>query len=90
MLSALTVRHPLDSYLSYRHNSGLYRDLVLNLDQYSLRYIKFLRAYDGVYAFKYEDFCLNPVLFMEQLCACLQVEFHPGFMQHFGNRRASV
>ena len=68
VISAITIRHPLDNYMSHKLQSRQYGDYVETLDEYCLRYLTFLDYYPGVMKFKYEDFCLDPAKTMVRIC----------------------
>ncbi len=72
--SIVTVRHPLDAYLSLTHNGWLDFDPP-NLDEYSRRYLAFLDAYDGVDLFRYEDFIAAPETQLRAMCDVLGLVF---------------
>ena len=89
LLSALTVRHPLDSYLSFRKNCELYDEKIFTLEEYCKCYRNFLNEYAGITIFKYEDFCRDTIDFMERLSSCLQLEFDVDCLKRFGLARVS-
>lgn len=76
ILSVVTVRHPLDSFLSLRYQKW---DLFLprTFDEYCKRYLAFLTCYEGVEVFKYEDFIADTDKTLAAICAVLQVPFVP-------------
>lgn len=82
VLSALTVRHPLDSYLSLTGN-GWAMFQPRTLDEYSRRYHAFLDAYAGVPCLRYEDFLADPTTTMRQLCGYLDLPYNPEFQDIF-------
>ena len=75
-VSAVTVRHPLDSFLSLTLN-GWVHFAPASLNEYARRYLMFLDAYDGLPIFKYEDLTASPQETQEKLCAALQLPFDP-------------
>ena len=77
--TVVTVRHPLDSYLSLRAN-GWIRFKPKTLDEYARRYLRFLAAYAQQDIFKYEDFIEDPATVMSQICAALQLPYNPYFL----------
>lgn len=78
VLSVVTVRHPLDSYLSLRHNGWIHFSPG-SLDEYSRRYQKFIAHTNGSPIFKYEDLLKIPRRTMEQICACFKIPFNKDF-----------
>jgi hypothetical protein len=82
-LSAITVRHPLDSFLSLEAN-GWESFSPFTLDEYCRRYLAFMRAYSGVPFIKYEDLVTSPYMVMRKLCSCLQIPYSESFPQSFG------
>lgn len=82
VLSAVTVRHPLDSYLSLRSN-GWVGFQPGTLDEYSRRYLAFLEAHAGVPRIRYEDFLADPPARMRELCAYLDLPYNPDFASLF-------
>jgi len=59
VICLLTVRHPLDSYISLKKN-GWVSFLPDTLDEYCRRYSLFLDSYDDAPIVRYEDFVDNP------------------------------
>lgn len=80
--SVVTVRHPLDSYLSCL-KKGWVEKIGRSLDVYSQRYIKFIEDYDGAPLFKYEDFCLAPAIELEKISTALDLPFDSSFEERF-------
>lgn len=75
--SVLTVRHPLDSYLSLNSNGWLHFS-PSTLDSYAQRYLAFLDAHEGEAIFKYEDFVEDHEGFLKKICLALKLEYLPG------------
>lgn len=75
-LSVVTVRHPLDSFLSLKYQ-GWVQFSPQTLDEYCKRYLVFLEYYEGVAVFKYEDFVADTDKTLAAICAVLQVPFVP-------------
>ncbi len=73
--SLVTVRHPLDSYLSLRRN-----DWVMfspgTLDEYCRRYLLFLDSYDETPVLRYEDFVVDPAHHAERMGGLLQLPYN--------------
>lgn len=72
LLSVVTVRHPLDSYLSVLHNKFTHFT-PLTLEAYAARYMAFLDAYADEAIIKYEDFITDHAATIAALCACLEL-----------------
>lgn len=76
VLPVVTVRHPLDSYLSLTQN-GWAGFNPNTLSEYVNRYKMFLDAHEGVPIFKYEDLISSPLEVQEKLSAALHLPFDP-------------
>ncbi|WP_339808927.1 hypothetical protein [Vreelandella sedimenti] len=79
--SIVTVRHPLDSYISLCDNGWLHFN-PKTLDEYCLRYHDFLNDYKGIDIFKYEELTKNPVKIIEEICNILSLDFDPDFKNY--------
>jgi hypothetical protein len=82
VLSAITVRHPVDSYLSlvklgWRHFTPK------TFDEYCRRYILFIDHNEHVPVFKYEDFINDPPAEMQRICESLDLPFNEDFQDIF-------
>ncbi len=84
LLSAVTVRHPLDSYLGMLAQGWETQFSPSSLDEYSRRYLAFLDHYAALPILRYENFCTQPEVFMKQLCNLLQISYSSGFLRRFG------
>jgi len=84
LLSVVTVRHPLDSYLGILAQGWEKQFSPSNLDEYSRRYQAFLDRYASLPMLRYEDFCTQPETFMENLCNILEIGYSGGFLRRFG------
>jgi hypothetical protein len=80
--SAVTVRDPLDSFLSMR-DLGWISFGPASLDEYARRYHLFLDAHVGLPIFKYEHFLVDPKPVMRQLCTQLELPFNDLFEHTF-------
>jgi hypothetical protein len=85
LLSVVTVRHPLDSYLGMLAQGWEKQFSPSNLDEYSRRYLAFLDRYSSLPIFRYEDFCAQPEAFMKNLCNILEIGYSGGFLGRFGD-----
>lgn len=81
--SVLTVRNPLDSWLSLVNN-GWVEFMPDTLDEYARRYLAFLDAYSATRIFKYEDFVENPDEILTGICAELRLPVPDDYQQLFG------
>lgn len=81
VLSAVTVRHPLESYMSLQKNKWVHFTPG-TFEQYCVRYLAFLDAYKGIEIVKYEDFVADPQATAAKLCALLKLPFNPEFEGH--------
>lgn len=85
LISAVTVRHPLDSYLSLVSLGWDVQFQPNTFDAYCNRYLDFLACYGSKPIHKYEDFCADPDQFLQKLCADLFIQYDPGYRDHFGS-----
>ena len=85
LISAVTVRHPLDSYLGMLAQGWEKQFSPSNLDEYSRRYLAFLDRYASLPILRYEDFCAQPKAFMKNLCNILEIGYSGGFLGRFGD-----
>ena len=81
-LPALTVRHPVESYLSLKENGWMHFSPA-SLEEYCRRYIAFLHAHEGVPMFRYEDFVREPHKVMREMCAVLEIPYSDQFADRF-------
>ncbi|SNR72572.1 sulfotransferase [Puniceibacterium sediminis] len=78
VLSVVTVRHPLDSFLSLRNNKWAHFQPA-TLQEYCLRYLDFLDAHVDLPLYRYEDFVADPARVTAEICDALDLPFNPGF-----------
>jgi hypothetical protein len=83
VVSVLTVRHPIDSYLSLQSNGWLHF-APQTFDEYCRRYLAFLALHDDVTVIKYEEFTARPQQVMQLVCTHLQLPFSDQFTDLFG------
>lgn len=81
-LSILTIRDPIDSYLSCL-KKGWVKQIGESFDEYCLRYLKFIEEYKGIPMFKYEEFCDEPEMVMGEICKALELDYDPDFIKRF-------
>lgn len=72
--SMVTVRHPLDSFLSLRENNWV-SFTPPTLESYSERYIAFLDRHAGLPIIYYEDFVDNPEAVSKHMCILLDLRY---------------
>lgn len=77
VVSVLTVRHPLDSYLSLRLHA--WEPSPNTLDEYCRRYLAFLDAYPDIPIVKYEHFLFEPQTVMAAVCEHLKLPYSSDF-----------
>lgn len=75
-LSVVTVRHPLDSFLSLINNEWRHFE-PFTIDEYARRYLAFLEAHEDMPLFRYEDFIVRPDETLRDLCAALELVYTP-------------
>jgi hypothetical protein len=85
LVSVVTLRHPLDSYLGLRALGWHDQFIPSSLDEYSKRYLTFLDHYSDFPWRRYEDFCAHPERFLQELCSRLDLEFRADFLDRFGD-----
>ena len=78
----VTVRHPLDSFLSLEKLGWLHFEPA-TLEEYCNRYLRFLDDYEGIPLFRYEDFIAAPAAEMQAMCDALGLPYAEGFEQLF-------
>jgi hypothetical protein len=80
--SVVTVRDPLDSYLSLLNNGWVHFS-PQTFDEYCRRYLVFLDDYKDIPIIRYEDFVTSPVKVMEEICDLLELPFVDDFEDLF-------
>lgn len=81
--SVVTVRHPLESYLSL-HKNGWASFSPSGLEEYCRRYMAFLDRHAELPLFRYEDFVADPEPVLREICAALDLPFAEGFEDLLG------
>jgi hypothetical protein len=81
-LGAVTVRDPVDSYLSMLSNGWIDYEPA-TFDEYCRRYAMFLDAHPGCPVFRYEDLVDEPQATMQALCATLKLPYSEQFVETF-------
>ncbi|MFC3285767.1 hypothetical protein [Litchfieldella rifensis] len=82
LCSAITVRHPLDSFISLKNNGWIHFEPA-TLEEYSIRYLCFLKEYNNVPLIKYENFVRSPQKTMKSLCEILCLPYDSSFTETF-------
>lgn len=72
----VTMRHPLDSFLSLVANKWVHFSPG-TLEEYCRRYLAFLDRHEGLPVVLYEDFTADPAAVLRQMCAHLALKFSP-------------
>lgn len=75
--SVVTVRHPIDSFLSLEGNAWLHFTPA-TIDEYARRYHAFLDDHAALPLVRYEDFVADPEAILQQLCSLLDLPYMPG------------
>lgn len=83
ILSVITVRHPLDSFLSLLNNGWETYFTPSTIGEYARRYHAFLDAYPDVSIYRYEDFVKGPEEAVRQLCSELRLTFNAMALESF-------
>lgn len=80
--SIITVRHPIDSWLSLLNNKWVNFEPG-TVDEYARRYLAFLDHYQECEIYRYEDFVSEPVDVMRDICFALDLPFTESFEDVF-------
>ncbi|APX26353.1 sulfotransferase [Salipiger profundus] len=80
--AALTVRHPVDSYLALQA-SGWMHFTPATIEEYARRYLAFLDAHATLEPLHYEAFVAAPETGLATLCDRLGLRFDPGALDRF-------
>lgn len=86
--SVVSIRHPLDSYLSMKKLDWI-RFTPGTLEEYARRYSAFLDRYAGVEIVRYEEFVENPEAQIQRICAILGLHYNADFLHVFAAMRLS-
>lgn len=73
-LSLVTVRHPIDSFLSLRKKKWVMFEPG-TLEEYCNRYMLFLNRYSGIPIVRYEDFVDEPDAVARKMCGLLGLSY---------------
>jgi hypothetical protein len=80
--SIVTVRHPLDSFLSLRAAGWVHFEPA-TFEEYCRRCAAFLDAYPDCEVVRYEDFLAAPQAVMTRVCEVLELPFSSQFVELF-------
>lgn len=81
--SVVTVRHPVDTYLSLVNNGWHTHFSPATIEEYAQRYLRFLDRYAGVPLIRYEDFLAAPEQVLAQMCDLLALPHGPAALDLF-------
>ena len=81
--SVVTIRDPVDSYVSMVKAGWHTHFHPSTFDEYCRRYLKFLESYRGVPVIKYEAFAARPKQVMRRMCRLLDLEYFADFKEVF-------
>lgn len=88
LLSVVTVRHPVASFVSLRQNGWIHFEPG-TLDEYAKRYEAFLARHADAPRIRYESLVADPKREMKRICAALDLPFRENFEQTLGAHRLS-
>lgn len=86
--SVVSIRHPLDSYLSMEKLDWI-RFTPRTLEEYARRYDAFLDRYAGIDIVRYEEFVENPEAQIQRICSILGLQYNADFLHVFAALRLS-
>jgi hypothetical protein len=88
VLSIVTVRNPIDSYLSLEVQQWKHFQ-PSTFEEYCQRYLAFLKDHETCQVFRYEDLVENPIRTIKAMCTALELKYNPGFVDHFSDQKLS-
>ncbi|MDO6709109.1 hypothetical protein Q4567_00105 [Aliiglaciecola sp. 2_MG-2023] len=86
VLSLVTLRNPIDSYLSLKKN-GWVQFEPANFDEYCRRVLLFLEQNKKSKIIYYEKFVTSPQKFMKTICKTLKIPYIDNFQDYFDLRK---
>lgn len=86
--SVVTVRHPLDSYMSLKNNGWIHFQPD-SINEYCRRYHLFLDHYENTDLYRYEDFIAGPKAVLKKIATTLELRFDDSFEHLFSVHRLS-
>ncbi len=81
VVSIVTVRHPVDSYLSLLRNGWIHFDPKI-FDEYCRRYLIFLNCNESAPVYKYEDLLESPEDVLQQICDYFKIPYNQDFQDY--------
>lgn len=84
LLELMSVRHPLDSWLSLKAAGWNKHFRYSCFDEYCKRCLAMIEACDGVPLIYYEHFCLNPAESLHEICKALNLPYDPTSLDKLG------
>ena len=82
ILKVLTVRDPIDSFLSLKNNGWVHFQPE-TFDEYCKRYLTLLSSFKSNEILKYESFVDNPTKIMKKIAKKLELPFNKTFLDTF-------
>jgi len=82
-LRLLTVRHPLDCWLSLRLTDWVHQTAFASAEEFFRRCLAMLEAAEGVPRLPYEAFVAEPARGLAQLTTALELPFDPAALERF-------
>lgn len=79
----ISVRHPLDAYLSLQDTGWVQHFSPPTINEYAQRHHAFLDAHQDCPLIRYEDFVADPAEVMQRICAHLDLGYNPDFPNTF-------
>lgn len=83
LLRVVTLRDPIDAYLSLVKNGWASHFQPTTFDEYCKRVWAFVSEYSDEQVYKYEDFVCSPETVLNQICTKLRLEFEDSFQDIF-------
>ena len=87
--SVVTLRHPVDSWLSLSRMGWHGTMRPATIDEYARRYLAFLARHEGCPQLRYEDFLENPAARLADLCTWLDLPWSEDALDLFPMIRMS-
>jgi len=81
LVSIVTVRHPIDSYLSLQNNGWIHFDPA-TFDEYCHRYLTFLSSNKDAPVYKYENLLESPEDTLQQICDYFEIPYNQDFQDY--------
>lgn len=81
LLQILTVRHPLDSWLSLINQKWNNQIQFNNFDEYCSRALIMINSMQNIPIIYYEEFCLKPKKILKKISDLLEIEYSDEFQE---------